>query len=96
VIAARGVAQGLFQTAQFVFFRRVEMATTGVDSVNGSIGAARDKIFDSMATLLADDNKMKPGEKSALLLQAQAALGVTDGVQNIMSKAYNRWAQTGQ
>ncbi len=71
------------------------MATTGIDTVNSQLGAARDGIFDKMTALLADDT-MKPGAKSAALLQAQAALGVTDGVQNIMAKAYNRWSQTGQ
>lgn len=71
------------------------MATTGVDSVNSVIGSARDAVFTEMTKLL-NDNTMTAGAKSAALLQAQSALGITDGVQNIMSKAYNRWAQTGQ
>lgn len=69
------------------------MAT--IAEVNSSLGAARNDVFSDMKKLLEDPN-MEAGAKSAALLDAQAALGITDGVQNVLAKAYNRWQQTGQ
>jgi hypothetical protein len=66
-----------------------------ISEINTSLGTARDAVYNSMATLLTDTT-MNAGAKSAALLDAQATLGITDGVQNVIAKGYNRWAQTGQ
>lgn len=66
-----------------------------ISATNKSLGDARDKVYQDMSALLTDTT-MEAGAKSAALLDAQATLGITDGVQNIISKGYNRWAQTGQ
>lgn len=66
-----------------------------ISATNKSLGDARDKVYQDMSKLLTDTT-MEAGAKSAALLDAQATLGITDGVQNIISKGYNRWAQTGQ
>jgi hypothetical protein len=68
---------------------------TTVDAINTKIGKARDEVYDKMEELLNND-KLTPGQKSTALLQAQAAMGISDGVQNIAAKGYNRWQQTGQ
>jgi hypothetical protein len=68
--------------------------TTGVGSLNAALGSVRDTQMNQMKELL--NSKEDAGIKSGKLLDAQAALGITDGVQNILSKAYNRWQQTGQ
>lgn len=70
------------------------MAT--VTEINGALGGARDVAFKEMLALLGPDSKATIAEKSVGLLNAQAALGITDGAQNIVAKAYNRWQQTGQ
>jgi hypothetical protein len=68
-----------------------------VNGMNSALGDARDNAFTEMTTLVAGLNKdTDPGQASAQLLQAQAVLGITDGVQNILAKGYNRWQQTGQ
>ena len=66
-----------------------------VSEINASLGAARDGVYQEMSKLLTAPN-MEAGAKSAALLDAQATLGITDGVQNVIAKGYNRWAQTGQ
>jgi hypothetical protein len=66
-----------------------------ISEINTSLGTARDAVYNNMATLLTDTT-MNAGAKSAALLDAQATLGITDGVQNVIAKGYNRWAQTGQ
>jgi len=71
------------------------MSTQSVGAINQAFGAARDQVYTNMTALLTDTN-MTPGQKSAALLDAQAALGISDGVQNIISKGYDRWSQTGQ
>jgi hypothetical protein len=68
---------------------------TTVDSINTKIGKARDDVYEKMEELL-NNADLSPGKKSAALLQAQAAMGISDGVQNIAAKGYNRWQQTGQ
>jgi len=71
------------------------MAT--VSETNAALGAARDTVYQNMSNLLTNpDTTMGAGAKSAALLDAQATLGITDGVQNVIAKGYNRWAQTGQ
>lgn len=71
------------------------MAT--VDGINSTLGKVRDTAFDAMLELLEKpDTAMSIGAKSAALLKAQAAMGITDGVQNVIAKGYNRWQQTGQ
>lgn len=69
---------------------------SSITDTNNALGAARDAVYAQMDELLKTDNPAKNGEKSALLLTAQATLGITDGVQNVLAKGYNRWAQTGQ
>lgn len=66
-----------------------------IDATNQALGDARDKVYQDMSALLVDTT-MEAGAKTAALLDAQATLGITDGVQNIISKGYNRWQQTGQ
>lgn len=66
-----------------------------VTAINQALGDSRDDAYDDMLALLTD-NTMDPGAKSAALLDAQANLGITDGVQNVIAKGYNRWQQTGQ
>ena len=66
-----------------------------IDATNKSLGDARDAVYQDMSKLLTDTT-MEAGAKTAALLDAQATLGITDGVQNIISKGYNRWQQTGQ
>jgi hypothetical protein len=88
----RGAFRRVFPTAR-LFLKDRTMAT--VETINASLGTARDAVYDRMEALL-NDKTTDPGAKSAALLQAQADLGITDGIQNVLAKGYNRWAQTGQ
>lgn len=69
------------------------MASIG--ATNQALGDARDAVYQKMNDLVTDTT-MEAGAKTAALLDAQATLGITDGVQNVIAKGYNRWQQTGQ
>lgn len=67
-----------------------------IQATNLALGEARDAVYDKMKELLAPESTLEGGAKTTALLDAQSTLGITDGVQNILSKGYNRWQQTGQ
>jgi hypothetical protein len=68
---------------------------TTMSQVNADYGSARDAVYDQMDTLLKDTTTAA-GDRSAELLDAQGDLSISDGVQNVLAKGYNRWQQTGQ
>jgi len=93
-IRRAGRFTGLFGSRAFLF---KEMNMAGITETNAALGAARDAVYQDMKDLLTNaDPNTGAGAKSAALLDAQATLGITDGVQNIIAKGYNRWTQTGQ
>lgn len=67
----------------------------GDNTLNAGIGISRDTRMNRLQAVMASED-MSVGEKTTALLDAQGALGITDGVQNLAAKAYNRWSQTGQ
>jgi hypothetical protein len=68
--------------------------------LNTALGNARDARMNNLTALMTDarpgEVPLTMGQKTTALLNAQSDLGITDGIQNLVAKVYNRWTQTGQ
>jgi hypothetical protein len=69
--------------------------STSVAQIDATVGTATGEVYDQMTNLLQDAS-LKPEDKAAQLLTAQAELSFVQGASHAIGQAYSMTGRIGQ